>query len=127
MDRVPPAYAHLAANWKPGTTPDRTLAEDTRAALLVARPTDLAGVAEVVGRLEDCLASPDSREPARRALFGLLDAARRRAFTEAMGPDDIEPWTSLLVPVIERADHTFGDILRSREETDPRVVAMRVL
>ena len=127
MDRVPPAYAHLAASWNPGTTPDRTLVEDTRSALLAVRPPDLAGVAQLVGRLDACLASPEAREPARRALFALLDAARRRAFTEAMGPADVDPWTGLLVPVIERADHTFGAMLRSREETDPRVLAMRVL
>src|SRR5512136_283840 len=127
MDRVPPAYAHLAANWKPGAAPDRTLIEETRGALRAARPSDIPGVAELVGRLDACLASPEGREPARRALFALLDAARRRAFTEAMAAGDVEPWTRLLVPVIERADHTFGDMLRSREETDPRVVAMRVL
>ncbi len=126
MDRVPPAYAHLAARWKPGTDPDRSLAEETRAALLAAQPPDLAAVAGLVERLDPCLASPESREAARRALFGLVDAARRRAFTEALAPADIEPWTRLVVPVIDRADLTFGDVLRSREETDPRVVAMRV-
>ena len=126
MDRVPPAYAQLAAHWKPGTAPDRSLVEETRAALLAARPPDLAGVADLVAQLDPCLASQETREPARRALFGLVDAARRRAFTEAMAPGDVEPWTRLLVPVIDRADHTFGDVLRSREETDPRVVAMRV-
>ncbi len=127
MDRVPPDFARLAARWKPGTAPDRTLVEETRAALLAARPEDLAAVAAAVAALDACLDGPGSREPARRALFGLLDAARRRAFTEAMRPADVDPWTRLLVPVIDRADFTFGDVLRSREETDPRVVAMRVL
>ncbi len=127
MDRVPPAYARLASSWNPGTTPDRTLVEDTRSALLAVRPADLAGVTELVGRLDGCLASPEAREPARTALFGLIDTARRRAFTEAMTPADVDPWTGLLVPVIERADHTFGAMLRSREETDPRVLAMRVM
>src|SRR5512137_260486 len=127
MDRVPPAYVHLAANWKPGNAPDRSLIEDTRGALLAAKPTDLTGVAEIVARLDACLDSPETREPSRRALFGLLDAARRRAFTEAMDESDVDPWTRLLVPVVDRADHTFGDMLRSREETDPRVLAMRVL
>ena len=71
MDRVPPAYADLAASWKPGTTPDRTLVEETRGALLIARPGDLPGVAELVARLDACLGSPETREPSRRALFGL--------------------------------------------------------
>ncbi len=127
MDRVPPAYARIAAHWKPGQNPDRTLIDDTRAALVAAQPGDLAGVAGLVAPLEACLAAPESRDPARRSLFALLDTARRRAFTEAMRPEDVEPWTQLLVPVIDRADHTFGDLLRSREETDPRVLAMRVL
>lgn len=127
MDRVPPDFARIAAHWRPGQGPDRTLADDTRAALLATRPADLAGVTALVASLDACLAAPESREPARRALFALLDTARRRAFTEGMAPSDVEPWTSLLVPVIDRADHTFGDVLRSREETDPRVVAMRVL
>jgi long-subunit acyl-CoA synthetase (AMP-forming) len=127
MNRVPPAYARLAANWVPGSAPERALVEETRAALLAARPSDLAAVSDLVARLDPCLVDPATREPARRVLFGLIDAARRRAFTEAMVPDDVDPWTRLMVGVIERSDHTLGDVLRSREETDPRVVAMRVL
>ena len=33
----------------------------------------------------------------------------------------------LLLPLIRRADFTIGDLLRSREETDPKVVAIRTL
>ncbi len=127
MTRAPAAFPRLAALWTPGTAPERALVEETRSALLGARPADLGPVAELVAVLDTCLQSPATRGPARRALFGLVDAARRRAFTEAMTPADLEPWTRLLVPVIDRADHTLGDVLRSREETDPRVVAMRVL
>ncbi|HET8725695.1 MAG TPA: AMP-binding protein, partial [Anaeromyxobacteraceae bacterium] len=126
MDRVPPAYDRIAAAWTPGSAPERERVEETRAALSAVRPGDLAAVAPLVARLDACLPSPPAREPARRALFALLDGARRRAFTEAMVPDDVDPWTRLLVPVIERSDFTLGDLLRSREETDPRVVAMRV-
>ncbi|OFX25349.1 MAG: AMP-dependent synthetase [Anaeromyxobacter sp. RBG_16_69_14] len=36
-------------------------------------------------------------------------------------------WTRLLVPVVDRADYTLGEVLRSREETDARAIAMRVL
>src|SRR5512137_934619 len=125
MTRAPTAFARLAAHWIPGTSaPERALVEETRGALLTTHPGDLAAVAQLVAALDACLASPATRAPARRALFGLLDAARRRRFTEAMTPEDVEPWTRLLVPVIDRADHTLGDVLRSREETDPRVVAM---
>src|SRR5512137_1888999 len=122
-----PAIARLAAAWKPAAAPGRSLVEETRAALMAARPGDLAAAAEAVAALDACLAGPDTRGPARRALFGLLDASRRRAFTEAMAPGDVEPWSRLLVPVIDRADYTLGDVLRSREETDPKVIAMRVL
>jgi long-subunit acyl-CoA synthetase (AMP-forming) len=127
MTLAPSAYAQLAAQWTLGTAPARALAADTRSALLVARPSDLGALTPLVATLDGCLADPATRAPARRALLGLLDSARRRRFTEAMSPADIEPWTRLLVPVIDRADHTFGDVLRSREETDPKVVAMRVL
>ena len=127
MTLAPSAYAQLAAQWTPGTPPERSLVSDTRSALLVARPSDLEALTGLVATLDACLASPATREPARRALLGLLDSARRRRFTEAMTPADIEPWTQLLVPVIDRADHTFGEVLRSREETDPKVIAMRVL
>jgi len=127
MTRVPSAFARLASHWTPSAAPDRALAEETRGALLAAHPGDLAAVAGLVTALDACLAAPLTRGPARRALFGLIDAARRRHFTEAMVPEDVEPWTRLMVPVIDRADHTLGDVLRSREETDPKVVAMRVL
>jgi long-subunit acyl-CoA synthetase (AMP-forming)/GNAT superfamily N-acetyltransferase len=120
-------FTRLASHWAGTSSPDRSLAEDTRSALLAARPAQVAEVAVLVEALRARLEDPGARQPARRALFALLDAARRRAFTEAMSPEDVEPWTRLLVPVIDRADYTFGELLRSREETDPRVVAMRVL
>src|SRR5512135_3286926 len=106
MDRVRPAYDRIAPAWTPDAAPERERLEETRAALSAVRPEDLAAVAPLVARLEACLPSPAAREPARRALFTLLDAARRRAFTEAMAPADVDPWTGLLVPVIERSDFT---------------------
>ena len=127
MTGIDSAHARIASHWTPGKAPDRTLVEDTRALLHSTRPGDRESLAPLVAALESCLADPASREPARAALFTLIDASRRRVFTEAMTPADVDPWTRLMVPVIERSDHTYGDMLRSREETDPRVVAMRVL
>jgi long-chain acyl-CoA synthetase len=124
MTREPSAFARLVSHWTPGTAPERALAEETRGALLAVHPGDLAAIAELVTALDACLASPVTRGPARRALFGLVDAARRRRFTEAMAPADIEPWTRLMVSVIDRADHTLGDVLRSREETARGLLAL---
>jgi long-subunit acyl-CoA synthetase (AMP-forming)/GNAT superfamily N-acetyltransferase len=121
------ALSRLAAHWSATPLPDRSLLDDTRGALSSLRPGQLGPATALVEALTGRLDSPAMQGPARRALFALLDAARRRAFTESMSPADVEPWTSLLVPVIDRADFTFGEMLRSREETDPKVVAMRVL
>src|SRR5512137_2106753 len=122
-----PSIARLAARWTRGTEPDRALVEETCAALRSARPADRPAVAAAVASLLPLVDDAGTRAPARRALFALLDAARRRAFTEAVPPADVDAWVALLAPAIERADYTLGEVLRSREETDPRVVAMRVL
>ncbi len=121
------SLVRLASHWEGTGVPARALVEDTRAAIGAVDPSQFLEVAPLVEVLLSRVASPQGREPARRALLALLDAARRRAFTEAMSPADVEPWTRLLVDVVDRADHTFGDMLHSREETDPKVVAMRVL
>src|SRR5512137_1074408 len=126
MEPASRPLSSLAAHWKPGAVPGRTLVDDSRAAAHAMRPADLSAASALVAALDACLAAPESREPARRVLLAILDTARRRAFTSSMGPEDVEPWTRLLVPVIDRTDHTYGDMLRSREETDPRVIAMRV-
>ena len=121
------SLAHVASHWQRAASVDRSLLEETRAALAAVHPSQFAEVAPLVEELLSRVESDSAREAARRALFALLDTARRRVFTEAMRPGDVEPWTELLVPVIDRADYTFGEMLRSREETDPRVVAMRLL
>ena len=56
-----------------------------------------------------------------------LDRVRRRAFTAVLEPEAVEPWVKIVLRTIRAIDYTFGDVLRSREETDPRAVAMRVL
>jgi long-chain acyl-CoA synthetase len=119
-------FSKLASHWSGSEAPSRDLVEETREALALVQPAD---VAEVAGLVETLLARTQGphRPAARRALASLLDSARRRFFSEALRPDALDPWIRLLVPAIDRADYTLGEVLRSREETDPRSVAMRVL
>jgi hypothetical protein len=120
-------FPSLAAAWSRAGPPPDDLVERTRENLATVQPSDLAEVAGLVEVLAGRAGVEASRAGARRALFTLLDTARRRFFTEALAPGEVEPWTRLLVGAVERADYTFGDVLRSREDTDPRTVAMRVL
>ena len=119
--------SRLASHWsRPGAIPER-LVEETREALSNLQPADLA---DVSGLVESTLAraqAPESRAAARRALFALLDTARRRLFASAIPPEQVTAWTRLLVPVVDRADYTLVQVLSSREETDPRTVAIRTL
>jgi len=117
-------FAALAGTW---ARPESASAGATRDALSALRPGDLAEVAPLVEALLARLGDPAGRAGARRALFGLLDAVRRRAFTTLLEPAAVEPWVELVLRVVRETDYTFGDVLRSREETDPRTVAMRVL
>jgi long-subunit acyl-CoA synthetase (AMP-forming)/GNAT superfamily N-acetyltransferase len=122
-----PALLRLAASWGRGGAASVDLLEATRATLRGVQPQDLSGAAELVGTLLGQVELPEGRKPARSALFTLLDAVRRRPFLSALTPELVEGWTRLLVPVVDRADYTFPELLRSREETDPRTVAIRVL
>ncbi len=117
----------LAAHWGRSGAPAAELVTETREALGTVQPGDLLHLAGLVETLVGRAHAPDSREPARRALFALFDTVRRRFFTDALRPDQIADWIRLLVPAIERTDYTLGEVLRSREATDPRAVAMRVL
>ncbi|HTP28359.1 MAG TPA: AMP-binding protein, partial [Anaeromyxobacteraceae bacterium] len=122
-----PTFANLAAHWsRPGQISPDLLAE-TEDALATAQPSDLGQLSSLVETLLAQVESPGTRQPARQALFTLLDTSRRRFFVEAMRPEQVLDWTRLLIPVIERADYTLGEVLRSREETDPRTLALRVL
>ena len=119
--------SRLAPHWaRPGAVAD-ALVDDTREALATVRPVDLADVAAMVELLLARLGDADSRPAARRAAAALLDTTRRRFFMEAVPPQQVADWTRLLIPLVDRADYTLGDVLRSREETDPRTIAMRVL
>jgi long-subunit acyl-CoA synthetase (AMP-forming) len=91
------------------------------------RPHDLPEVAPLVEALLARLEEPARRPAARRALFALLDGVRRRSFTAILEPEAVDPWTALVLRIVREADYAFGDLLRSREETDPRTVALRLL
>lgn len=117
----------LAGAWEAAGTASAELLERTRDALAGARPDELGEVAPLVRALLARVHEPALRQPARRALFTLLDAVRRRFFTSLLAPADAEAWSALLVPVVLEADYTVGELVRAREATDPRAVALRVL
>ncbi|MGC3998631.1 MAG: AMP-binding protein [Anaeromyxobacter sp.] len=124
------ALPRIAARWAEASTSAAAeateLFEQTREALAGVRPDDLAQAGPVVEALLARLDGP-SREPARRALLALLDGVRRRFFTRLLPLEQIDPWLAILLPVLERAEVTVADVLRSREESDPKSVAIRVL
>jgi long-subunit acyl-CoA synthetase (AMP-forming)/predicted GNAT family acetyltransferase len=119
-------YPKLADAWSRAAAPDRALVDDTREALAAVQPADLAEVSALAAVLVERLGTP-AGEAARRALVTLLDAVRRRFFVQALSPEAVDPWLHLLLPLVDRADYTLGEVLRSREETDPKTVALRVL
>ncbi len=120
-------YAKLADAWAEVAAPaSAELVDATRGALGSIRPLELEDAAPLVEILMRALAGP-LRQSARRTLFALLDGPRRRLFTAALAPELVDPWLRMLLPVVDRADYTIGEVLRSREETDPKVVALRVL
>ena len=124
-----PRYRALAEAWARPGPPGEDLVLSTREDLSSARPGDLDGIAPLAGVLLSALKDADAgrRAGARRALVALLDGVRRRAFTAVLEPEEVDPWTQLVLRVVREADYAFGDVLRSREETDPRTVALRVL
>jgi long-chain acyl-CoA synthetase len=120
------SLAALAEAWRRPAGPG-DLAPRTREAVGEIRPADAAEAGALADALVSALADPRRRAEARRALFALLDRVRRRAFTAVLEPEDVDPWARLVLRVVRAADYTFGELLRSREETDPRTVALRVL
>jgi long-chain acyl-CoA synthetase len=120
-------FPALAAAWSRPETPSPETVESTRDALRGIRPEDLPEAAPLAAALLSKLGDAEARPGARRALFGLLDGVRRRAFTTRLAAELVDPWTALVLRVVREADYTLGDLLRSREETDPRTLAFRVL
>src|SRR5512138_2869519 len=120
-------YPALAEAWSAPGAPGAELVDATREALAAVRPDELGELRPLAEALLAAVARPPAREGARRALFALLDRVRRRAFTAVLEPEAVAPWTALVLRTIREADHAFPDLLRSREETDPKVVALRTL
>jgi len=120
-------FTTLAAAWAAAEPPGAEVLEETRRALGAVRPDDLPEVAPLADALLARVGDPARRGPARRALFALLDAVRRRSFTALLDPGAVDGWTRLVLRAVREADYTFGELLRSREETDPKTVALRVL
>ena len=120
-------FTSLPARWLAAAAPDRALEETTVQALGAITPGDLALVEPVVAALVARLAQEPFRPGARRALFTLLDGVRRRGFSEALVAGQAEPWLRLLLPLLRQIDFTVGELLRCREETDPKTIAIRTV
>ncbi len=120
-------FPALAQAWSGPDAPGAATIDETRAACAAVRPDDLAAVAPLVDALLHRLADPAVGGPARRALFALLDGVRRRQFTTTLAPADVDAWLALVVRTVRGADYDFGELLRSREATDPKTIAIRVL
>jgi long-subunit acyl-CoA synthetase (AMP-forming) len=119
--------SRIAGTWSEGAGASAAAVDEAREALFAVEPGDLAAVGPLVEALLVGLGSEGDRAGSKRALAALFDAVRRRSFTTAMRPEDVAPWTRLVLQAVERADYTLGDVLLSREETDPKTVAMRVI
>ena len=120
-------YPALAQAWSRAEGPGGAAIDETRESLSAVRPDDLVEVAPLAETLLARLADPVLREPARRALFALLDGVRRRSFTTGLPAADVDRWLALVLRVVREADYGFGALLRSREAMDPKTVALRVL
>jgi long-subunit acyl-CoA synthetase (AMP-forming) len=120
-------FTCLAVRWSAASECDQALEEATCEALGSVTPGDLADVEPLVAALRPRLEGGPSCAGARRALLSLLDGARRRGFTEALAPPQVDPWLRLLLPLLRLVDFTVGTLLSSREESDPKVVAIRTL
>jgi long-subunit acyl-CoA synthetase (AMP-forming)/GNAT superfamily N-acetyltransferase len=120
-------FVELLSAWRAAAAPDPELSRLTRDALRAAEPDDRPALDPLVGALLARVHDEAARTDVRRALFALLDTVRRRFFLDAMRPEHVAPWTALVVRVVDQADFTVGELLRSREETDPKVTAIRVL
>lgn len=120
-------FARLASHWSGSAPLSSDLLAETLDLLSTVLPDDLAEVSPLARSLLGQMASPEGRDPARKAAARLLDVTRRRYFTQALRPDHVAGWAELLTSIVDRADYSLGDVLRSREETDPKTVAMRVL
>jgi long-subunit acyl-CoA synthetase (AMP-forming) len=120
-------FPPLAEAWSRETLPGPGTLDDTRESLASIRPDDLPELLPLAEVLLRRLGDPSARAAARRSLFALLDGVRRRFFTTLLQPADLDGWVPLVLRVVREADYSFGELLRSREATDPKTVALRVL
>ncbi len=121
------AFPALAQAWSREEPPDRDTIDDSRESLASVRPDDLPEVTALVEVLLRRLTEPALRGAVRTCLFALLDAVRRRFFTTLLTPADVERWVPLVLRVVREVDYGLGDVLRSREATAPKTIALRVL
>jgi long-subunit acyl-CoA synthetase (AMP-forming)/GNAT superfamily N-acetyltransferase len=117
----------LAQAWSREQAPPAGTVDDTERSLSAVRPEDLPEVALLAENLLRRLADPAARVLARRCLFALLDGVRRRRFTGLLAPADVDRWVALVVRIVREADYGLGELLRAREASDPKTVALRVL
>jgi long-subunit acyl-CoA synthetase (AMP-forming) len=120
-------WPDLERAWRRPGSPAKATLDASREALASVRPDDLAHVRPLIETLRARLADPEARPGAKAALLALLDGVRRRFFTTSLAPDARDAWLEVILPTIVDVDYTLGALLRSREETDPRTVALRVL
>src|SRR5690349_2950190 len=105
MSQEGSTFTKLASHWGHPGAAAAELVTETREALGTVQPADLLHLAGLVETLVARSHVPESREPARLALFALFDTVRRRFFTDALRPDQVGDWTRLLLPAIERTDY----------------------
>ncbi len=120
-------FPALAASWSGDAAPSPEVVESTLEALRGVRPDDLPEVRPLADALLARRADAAAWPAARRALFALLDGVRRRRFTAALSPEAAEGWLAVVLRALREGDYALGDVLRSREATDPKTVALRVL
>jgi len=118
--------AALPGAWTDGA-PAPGDVEATRSALSSLSPGDLDDARPLLEAVLGRLGDPEGRAPAQRATRAFLDAVRRRGFLSMLRPGDTDRWLPWVVRAVIDGDHTVGEMLRSREETDPRTVAFRLL
>lgn len=90
-------------------------------------PSDLPQIRALVSELAAQASLSPPSPTARGRLIDLLDAVRRRRFVQSLSTAQVDGWTEVVLRAIDGAGYTLGDLLASRERTDPDTVALRVL